>query len=68
MTDDTSNLDPETTAVDRDDALAAHDADREPTAEEERLAEQNELSPETAEAYKAANERGANVQGEGQID
>lgn len=68
MTDDTSNVDPDTTAVDRDDAMAAHEADRAPTPEEERLAEQNELSPEAAEAYDEANKRGANVKGEGQID
>ena len=45
-----------------------HESSGPAAAAEEQLAEQNELSPETAEAYKAANERGANVQGEGQID
>lgn len=61
-------VDPETTAVDRDDAKAEHEADRAPTPEEERLAEEQELDPKVAEAYEAANERGANVKGEGQID
>jgi len=61
-------VDRDTTEVDRDDAKAAHEADREPTPEEETAAEANELDPKVAEAYEAANERGANVRGEGQID
>jgi hypothetical protein len=68
MSDAEREVDPATTAVDEDDAQAAHVADRAPTPEEERLAEENELDPKVAEAYEAANERGANVKGEGQID
>jgi hypothetical protein len=49
------------------DAAAAHDADRPPTPEEERIADEQELDPEVAEAYEEANERGAHVKGEGEI-
>jgi hypothetical protein len=38
-----------------------------PTPEEERIADGLELDPAVAEAYEEANERGAAVQGEGQI-
>jgi hypothetical protein len=41
--------------------------DRMPTPEEERLAEQQELPPGTAEHYKEMAERGAHQQGEGRI-
>jgi hypothetical protein len=43
-------------------------ADRPPTPEEEAAAESNELDPSVAEHYKQEAERGANVEGEGQID
>jgi len=59
----------ETIDVDEDDARATHGADREPTPEEEEAAERGStLPPESAQAYKEAIERGANVEGEGQID
>lgn len=58
--------DDDTTEADRGDARAAHEADRPPTEEEEAAAP-TEVDPEVAEAYKQANERGANVKGEGQI-
>jgi hypothetical protein len=43
-------------------------ADRPPTEDEERAAEQNTLDPEVAEAYEEAAERGANIEGEGEIE
>jgi hypothetical protein len=43
-------------------------ADRPPTEDEERAAEENDLDPHVAESYKEANERGANIEGEGEID
>lgn len=57
----------ETRAVEADEATERAGADREPTPDEERLAEANELDPDVADAYEEANERGANVKGEGQI-
>jgi hypothetical protein len=58
---------PETVAADEADAHAAHRADRMPTPEEEAAAEGNEVDPSVAEAYEQSMERGANVEGEGQI-
>jgi hypothetical protein len=58
---------PETVAADEADAGAAHRADRMPTPEEEAVAERSELDPSVAEAYEEAIERGAGVEGEGQI-
>jgi hypothetical protein len=54
-------------ADERDAQTKAH-ADREPTEEEERLAEQNKLDPEEAEKIHEQYERGANAKGEGKID
>lgn len=42
-------------------------ADRPPTDEEAAAAEQNELDPKVAKAFQEAGERGANLEGEGQI-
>ncbi len=58
---------PETRAADRRDAAAAHRADRPPTPEEERLADQQELDPEVAAAAKEMAARGARTQGEGRL-
>jgi hypothetical protein len=51
------------------DAAAAHDADRAPTPEEERVAEQQaaEVDPASGEHYREMAERGANLEGEGEI-
>jgi hypothetical protein len=62
------NVDEATQQADERDAHAKPSADRMPTPEEERLAEQQELDPQVAESYKEAAERGANVEGEGQIE
>lgn len=52
--------------ADRRDAAAAHDADREPTPDEEAAAP-DRADPKVSQAYEEANERGANAKGEGQI-
>lgn len=57
----------DTRSADEADAEASHQADRMPTAEEERLADEQELDPKVADSYKEAAERGANVEGEGEI-
>lgn len=51
------------------DARAAHDADRPPTPDEERAAEDAaaQVDPDAADQYREAIERGAAVQGEGEI-
>lgn len=68
MTDpDTPTPDPSDEATD---AAAAHDADRPPTDDEARAAEQALPGSDpdaVAEHYEEMAERGANVQGEGQI-
>jgi hypothetical protein len=57
----------ETAEADRADATAAHEPDRMPTPEEERIADELELDPDVAKAHEEANERGASVKGEGEI-
>jgi hypothetical protein len=65
----TGRVTDETVEADERDAQAEHDADRAPTPDEEAAAERNpQVSPESAEAYQEALERGADVAGEGQID
>jgi hypothetical protein len=69
MTPPDTTPDDQTLAEDERDAKASHQADRAPTAEEEREADANPpVSEESAEAYAEAIERGADVKGEGQID
>ncbi len=52
--------------AERDEAEAPHQADRLPTPEEERLAEEHELDADVAEHEREMGERGAQVPGEGQ--
>ena len=59
--------DGDTVKADRRDAAADHQPDRMPTPEEERLADEQPLDPDVAEAYETALERGASVKGEGEI-
>jgi hypothetical protein len=65
---DKARVDDATVQVDEEDARAQHRADRMPTPEEERIADELELDPDVADAYEEAIERGANVKGEGQIE
>ncbi|HEX4491251.1 MAG TPA: hypothetical protein VH914_08620 [Acidimicrobiia bacterium] len=57
-----------TRETEREDAQTKAHADREPTPEEEKLAEKNQLDPEAAKNYEDMAERGANQKGEGRID
>lgn len=59
--------DGDTVQADRRDAVAAHEPDRMPTPDEERLADEQPLDPEVAAAYEEAAQRGAAVKGEGEI-
>lgn len=58
----------ETKEADRRDAATTGHADRQPTPEEERLADEQELDPEVARSYEEAIERGARQEGEGRVD
>jgi hypothetical protein len=57
----------ETRRAEREESTEAR-ADRPPTAEEERLADGNDLDPEVAEHAREMYELGASVEGEGRID
>jgi hypothetical protein len=67
MTGDHTRPDSETADEEEAEASRAHEADREPTEDEERAAERNTLDPAVAEHYKEATERGAAVKGEGEV-
>jgi hypothetical protein len=56
-----------TRETEREDAQTPAHADREPTADEEKLAEGLELDPDVAEHYEEMTERGANQPGEGRL-
>lgn len=59
-----------TRAAEDEEAAATGGADRPPTEDEERLAEDaaRSVDPEVGEHFKEMDEIGANVKGEGQID
>ena len=57
----------DTRAAERDDAQTKAHADREPTADEAKKAEQQKLDPSVAEHEKEMAERGANQKGEGRL-
>lgn len=56
-----------TKEADRRDAHKAHQADREPTADEEARAEELEVDESTAESYQDMADKGADHPGEGRI-
>ena len=56
-----------TKAAEREEARTPPHADREPTEEEEKLAERAEPDPDVAEHYEEMLERGANQKGEGRL-
>lgn len=70
MGTDTNHTPPDdaTTAEDRVEGNSTHDADRAPTPDEERAAESVSLDPDVAARHKEANERGAHIEGEGEIE
>ncbi len=57
------------TTPDQEDAVAPHNADRGPTPEEERLADESAkgVNEKSGDEYEKSIERGAAVKGEGQI-
>jgi hypothetical protein len=65
--DNTSPSDATVAEEDRE-AASSHDADRQPTDEELAAIEGDQVDEQVASAHKEANERGAKVRGEGQID
>lgn len=67
MSADARPMSDEVPSVDEDLSFPSG-ADRAPTAQEERLADEAEIGPEVGEHYKEMIERGANVKGEGQIE
>jgi hypothetical protein len=56
-----------TRAAEREEARTPPHADREPTDDEEKLAERVELDPDVAEHYEEMIERGAKQKGEGRL-
>ncbi len=59
----------ETRLAEQADALARHDADREPTEDERRVAEaEGDLERSVAEHFEEMDRLGADVRGEGQIE
>jgi hypothetical protein len=67
MADREKRVSDATRDADRRDAEKAHEPDRMPTDEEERLAEEHDVDPEAAEHYEEMAERGADQQGEGRV-
>lgn len=65
---DLGRITDETLEEERREAGMTASAGDEPTPEEERAADRNSLDPEVARHNKEAVERGANVQGEGQVE
>ena len=57
----------ETRAEERKDAATTAHADRMPSEEEEKLAEEQELDPDVAEHAEEMYERGARQKGEGRV-
>jgi hypothetical protein len=65
---DPDATDPATRDEDEVEARASHDADRPPTAEEDRLAESNDLDRSVGEHFSEMARTGADVQGEGEVE
>jgi hypothetical protein len=74
MADDDTRTDPDeladeaTTQADERDSHAVGRADRMPTPEEERRADELELDPEVAEHYREMTATGRDLKGEGRVD
>jgi hypothetical protein len=65
--DDRTTPSRETREAEREEAGAAHDADRPPTTEEAAAAQEHDADPDTATHYEEMAERGADQRGEGRI-
>ena len=57
----------ETRKAEHAEAQAKHESDRAPTAQEEAVAEAQEVEPDVAEHEEEMLKRGANQQGEGRL-
>jgi hypothetical protein len=67
MSDQPTRPSPQTRAAERADASRTAAADRQPTPEEEQIADSLELDPEVAKREKEMLERGAHQEGEGKL-
>ena len=67
MTDEHTDVSDATREAEREEAAAAHAADRAPTAEEEADAGEHAVDPDVREHYEEMIERGAEVKGEGEV-
>ena len=64
---DAAGVDAATVDEENREAQAAHDADRPPTDDEARRADELEADPSVAEHFEEMNRIGAEVKGEGEI-
>lgn len=64
---DRQKVSAQTRQFEQRDAQAEHTADRPPTEDEERLAEDEQPSPEVSEHFEEMTELGVNQKGEGRI-
>jgi len=67
MSDERTRGNQATRDAERTEAEQPHDADRPPTAEEEREAEKTQPDPDVSEHEREMTERGARQQGEGRL-
>lgn len=67
MDDDQERVSEATKQAERAEMDAEHEADREPTAEEEEKAESRDVDPEVAEHAEEMYKTGAQVKGEGEL-
>ena len=67
MSDKPTRPSPETREAERAEAKKGAAADREPTPEEEKIADSLELDPDVAEHEREMLERGAHQKGEGKL-
>jgi hypothetical protein len=67
MTDQPTRPSDETRAAERDDAQRSAGADRQPSQDEEKRAEQHDLDPEVVEHEQEMADRGAKQKGEGRL-
>jgi hypothetical protein len=67
MSDERTDVTDATREAEREEAVAPHDSDRPPTAQEEADAEAHKVDPDVREHYEEMIERGAEVQGEGHV-
>jgi len=67
MSDQPTRPSDEPRATERDDAQRSAGADRKPSQDEEKRAEQHDLDPDVAEHEREMAERGAEQKGEGRL-